>query len=103
MQVSTQPGFLSTGAACRSSRFQSHTNPLPAPLSTPLQLFALTEALAEDPNIEAIDLSYNFIDDNGAGSLASFLQVQTRHRSIPCPFPLRDVAPLRELYHGHCS
>jgi len=39
-----------------------------------MQLFALTEALADDVNIEAIDLSYNFIDDNGAGSLASFLQ-----------------------------
>mmetsp|Transcript_11464 Transcript_11464/g.32528 ORF Transcript_11464/g.32528 Transcript_11464/m.32528 type:complete len:403 (+) Transcript_11464:61-1269(+) len=44
-----------------------------------MQLFALSEALAEYHIIAAIDLSFNFIDDNGAGSLASFLQ---RNKSL---------------------
>jgi len=38
-----------------------------------MQLFALTEALADDKDIEAIDLSFNFIDDAGATSLANLL------------------------------
>lgn len=68
----------------RKSRTPLSSLPSPHPLSASIQaaaesifpqLFALTESLAEDSIIEAIDLSNNFIDDLGAGSLASMLQV----------------------------
>eukprot|EP00873_Tetraselmis_striata_P038189 jgi/Tetstr1/458453/TSEL_044888.t1 len=49
-----------------------------------MQLFALTEALADDKDIEAIDLSFNFIDDAG-GNVARQPSPEEHLSEVPQP------------------